>query len=141
MTDNDTSLSLFPIFLCEAPHIPFLQLLYTLKRSTALLCHVFLDDSIPRLFQSILHTIGISSIYYLIAVIFRYPSVYLSKLVVLVVFVDKQEMADASYLDDIPAYLERKYNIQRQLGFGSYGTVFLALQKSTKKQYVIDDVL
>ncbi|MGYP002578521491 len=50
-------------------------------------------------------------------------------------------MADASYLDDIPAYLERKYNIQRQLGFGSYGTVFLALQKSTKKQYVIDDVL
>ena len=60
-------------------------------------------------------------------------------MVFLVVFVDEKEMTDSSYADDIPAYLERKYNIQRQLGFGSYGTVFLALQKSTKKQFALGD--
>ena len=40
-------------------------------------------------------------------------------------------------MNDIPSYLEKRYNIQRQLGYGSYGTVFLAIQKSSKQQSIL----
>ena len=40
-------------------------------------------------------------------------------------------------MNDIPSYLEKRYNIQRQLGYGSYGTVSLAIQKSSKQQSIL----
>ena len=39
-------------------------------------------------------------------------------------------------MKDIPSYMEKHYNIQRQLGAGSYGTVFLGVRKGTNEQYL-----
>ena len=38
-------------------------------------------------------------------------------------------------MKDIPSYMEKRYNIQRQLGAGSYGTVFLGVKKATNETY------
>ena len=36
-------------------------------------------------------------------------------------------------MKEIPSYMEKRYNIQRQLGAGSYGTVFLGVKKATNE--------
>ena len=39
-------------------------------------------------------------------------------------------------MKEIPSYMEKRYNIQRQLGAGSYGTVFLGVKKATNEKYL-----